>query len=56
MASLDTGKLVHDKPHKRGNWAPHGQAGWYVRPEMLHYCFLASYIPNTASERVSDTT
>ena len=48
--------LVHDKPHNRGTWAPHGQEGWYVRPVILHYICLTSYIPKTALERVSDTT
>ena len=48
--------LVHDKPLNRGTWAPHGQEGWYVSPAMLHFRCLTSYIPNTASERVSNTT
>ena len=56
MSPPGTRILVHDKPHNRGTWAPHGQEGWYVRPAMLHYRCLTYYIPKTASERVSDTT
>ena len=48
--------LVHDKPHNRGTWEPHGQEVWYVRPAMLHCRRLTSYIPKTASECVSNTT
>ena len=48
--------LVDDKPHNRGTWAPHGQKGWYVSPAMIQFRCLTSYIPKTASERVSDTT
>ena len=48
--------LVHNKPQNRGTWAPHGQEGWYVCTDMLHYRCLTSYIPKTVSERVSDTT
>ena len=32
-----TRTLVHEKPHNRGTWAPHGQENWYIRPAMLHY-------------------
>ena len=55
MASPGTITLVHDKPHNRGTWSPHGHEGWYVMPEILHYCFPTSYIPKTAKERFSDT-
>ena len=47
---------VHNKPNKRGTWEPHGQEGWYLQMTMIHYRCLISYIPNTASEIVSDMT
>ena len=56
MAPPGTRTLVHDKTHNRGTWGLHGHEGWYVRPAMLHYRCLASYIPKMAKERVSDTT
>ena len=56
MSPPGTITLVQKKPHNRGTWAPHRQEGWYVRPAMLHYRYLPSYIPKTALERVSDTT
>ena len=48
--------IVHDKPHNRGKWDPHGHKGCYVRPAILHYRCLASSIPKTAKVQVSDTT
>ena len=39
--------LLHDKPHNRDTWSPHGLKGWYVRPAMLHYRCITSYIPKT---------
>ena len=48
MAPPGTTTLVHDKPHNRGTWSPHGHKGWYVRPAMLHYHCSTSYIPKTA--------
>jgi hypothetical protein len=29
--------LVHDKPHQRGTWAPHGQDAWYIGAALGHY-------------------
>ena len=48
--------LVHNKPHNRVTWAPHGHKGWYVRPAMIYYRCLKSYILKTAKERVISTT
>ena len=36
MSPPGTRNLVHDKPHNRVTWAPHGKEGWYVLPAMLH--------------------
>ena len=44
IAPLGTRTLVHDKPHSRGTWPPHGHKSWYVRLAMLHYRCLTFYI------------
>jgi hypothetical protein len=36
MAPPGTRVLVHEKPDKRGTWAPHGIDGWYVGPALEH--------------------
>ena len=36
------GNLVHNNPHNRVTWDPHGHKGWYDRPDMLHYRCLTS--------------
>ena len=56
MVPPGTITLVHDKPHNIVTWALHGHEGWYVRPAMIYYRCLTSYIPNTETEIVSDTT
>ena len=56
MAPPGTRTLVNDKPHNRGTWAPHEHEVWYVRPAILHYRYLTSYIPKMDKERISDTT
>ena len=42
--------LVHDKPHNRCTWAPHGHKGLYGSQDMLQYRCLTSYIPKMANE------
>ena len=54
VAPPGTRTLVHNNPHNRGTWAPHGHEGWYVRLEMLHFRYLISYVPNISKERFSD--
>ena len=56
MPPQGTITLVHKKPQNRVTWEPNGQEGWYVWPNRLHYRCLTSYIPNKASERVSNKT
>ena len=56
IAPPGTITLVHYKTHNRGILAPQGHEDWYVRPVMLQYLCLTSFIPKTAKERVSDTT
>ena len=48
--------LVNDNPHDIVIWAPQVHEVCYVRPSMIHYFCLKSYIPRTAKEQVSDTT
>ena len=56
MAPPGTITLVHYKPHNRGAMYPHGHEGWYVRPSIIHYRCLISYIPKTSKGIVSHTT
>ena len=48
MHTPGTITLVHDTPHNRGTWVLHGKEGWYVRPVMLRYICLTSYITKKA--------
>ena len=56
MAPPVTRTIVHEKPHNRGTWSPNRHEGCYVRPAMLHYRCITSYIPKTEKERVSENT
>jgi hypothetical protein len=47
--------IAHEKPAKRRTWAPHGQHGYSLGPEMHHYRCQNIYISATASERIVDT-
>jgi hypothetical protein len=47
--------IAHEKPGKRKTWAPHGQQGYSLGPEMHHYRCQNVYISATASERIVDT-
>jgi hypothetical protein len=47
--------IAHEKPGKRRTWAPHGQHGYSLGPEMHHYRCQNVYISATASERIVDT-
>jgi hypothetical protein len=47
--------IAHEKPGKRSTWAPHGQHGYSLGPEMHHYRCQNVYISATASERIVDT-
>jgi hypothetical protein len=47
--------VVHEKPHQRGSWDPHGKMGWYLGPALEHYRCHRCHITNTNSERISDT-
>jgi hypothetical protein len=47
--------IAHEKPAKLRTWAPHGQHGYSLGPEMHHYRCQNVYISATASERIVDT-
>jgi hypothetical protein len=47
--------IAHEKLGKRRTWAPHGQHGYSLGPEMHHYRCQNVYISATASERIVDT-
>jgi hypothetical protein len=47
--------IAQEKPGKRRTWAPHGQHGYSLGPEMHHYRCQNVYISATASERIVDT-
>jgi hypothetical protein len=44
--------IAHEKPGKRRTWAPYGQHGYSLGPEMHHYRCQNVYISATASERI----
>jgi hypothetical protein len=46
--------ITHDKPGNRRTWAPHGQHGYSLGPEMHHHRCQNVYISATASERIVD--
>jgi hypothetical protein len=47
--------IAHEKPGKIRTWAPHGQHGYSLGPEMHHYRCQNVYISATASKRIVDT-
>jgi hypothetical protein len=47
--------IAHEKMGKRRTWAPHGQHGYSLGPEMNHYRCQNVCISATASERIMDT-
>jgi hypothetical protein len=47
--------IAHINPSQRRTWAPHGQHGYSLGPDMHHYRCQNVYISSTASERIVDT-
>ena len=47
--------LVHDKPHQRGTWAPHGDDAWYIGPAFDHYRCYTVWSWETRREKETDT-
>jgi hypothetical protein len=50
-----TRSIAHETLNSRRTWAPHGQDGWYIGPDLEHYRCYMVYISKTRSERVVET-
>ena len=55
LAPPGTKVFLHEKPQKRGSWAPHGIDAWYIGPIMEHYRCYKCYIPSTGAMCNADT-
>lgn len=55
LAPPGTKVIVHQKPQVRKSWGYHGKVGWYVGPAKQHYRCYRVFMPDTASEIVTDT-
>ena len=47
--------VINNRPNDCASWAPPGEDGWYIGPEMEHYICHKTYTPNTIVYRISDT-
>ena len=54
LAPPGTQVIVHQKPQARKSWGFHGKIDWYVGPARKHYRCYRIFIPETASEIVTD--
>jgi hypothetical protein len=54
MAPPGTIIIAHETPNRRRTWAPLGQYGWYIGPDLEHYRCYRVYIQKTISERVAE--
>jgi hypothetical protein len=55
LAPPGTRIIAHETPERRRTWAPHGQDGWYIAPELEYYRCYTVYITKTRSSRVVET-
>jgi hypothetical protein len=55
LAPPGTRIITHETPGRRRTWAPHGQDGWYIGPELEHYRCYTVYITKTTSNRIVET-
>ena len=55
IAPAGTAILIHEAPEKRGTWAAHGVAGYYLGPALTHYRSHHVIVTATSSPRVTDT-
>lgn len=46
---------IHERPHQRGSWAPHGVKGFYLAPAMQHYRSYKCLVQKTQATRITDT-
>jgi hypothetical protein len=55
IAPPGTRVVVHDKPHLRSTWAPHGWDGFVIGPKSDGYRMFQVYNPRTRHIRTTDT-
>ena len=55
IVPLDMRIVLHEKPHQRGTWAPHGVKGFYLGPALEHYRCYRGWVIKTQRERIVDT-
>jgi hypothetical protein len=55
MAPPGTIIITHETPSRRRTWAPHGQDGWYISPELEHFRCYTVCITKTRSNRIVET-
>ena len=55
IAPPGTKVVVHEKPHQRGSWDPHGKDGYYVGPAMESYRCYTVWVTKTRRTRIADT-
>jgi hypothetical protein len=55
MAPPVTRIIAHETPGRRRTWAPNGQDGWYIGPELEHYRCYTVYMTKTRSNRIVET-
>jgi hypothetical protein len=55
LAPPGTRVMIHEKPDKRGSWAPHDKHGWYVGQAMEHYRAHRVYCSTTRHETINHT-
>jgi hypothetical protein len=55
IAPPGTKAVVHDKPHIRATWAPHGTIGYYTGPALNHYRCFTFLMAETHASRITDT-
>jgi hypothetical protein len=44
--------IAHETPNRRSTWAPHGQYGWYLGPDLEHYRCYTAYITKTRGSTI----
>jgi hypothetical protein len=55
MAPPGTRIIAHDTPNRRRTWAPHGQDGWYIGPDLEHYRCYTLYITKPRGDITVET-
>ena len=55
LAPLGTKVILHEAPHQRQTWAPHGVDGWYVGYAPEHYRCYTIHVTKTNATRIGST-